>query len=283
LDTFAILTDRYIILIDTMISPETMQQAVEMLRRDWSAAWHSRQLLVINTHGDWDHVWGNSLFVGPDCPLPAPIVGQRRTAEVMSSAESADLLASFQSENPDEYRNAGFVPPTLQFAETFLIDGGDLTLHLFPTPGHTPDHTAIWVPEIRLLMVGDAAEFPVPFVHDGPSLPIIRDSLHRLLAHRPDHVLHCHARGISNASVIELNIAYFDELERRCRTSVTRSGPPNLDETDIVDYVGWTLQQALPAGVWERVEQREFYERAHQGNLKAGVEWVMSIGSDPAL
>src|SRR5205823_12393794 len=63
------------------------------------------------------------------------------------------------------------------FDDQLIIDGGDLTLRLFATPGHQPDHIAILIPEINLLLAGDAAESPFPFAESAAAMPQLRASL----------------------------------------------------------------------------------------------------------
>ncbi|HZJ49394.1 MAG TPA: MBL fold metallo-hydrolase [Actinomycetota bacterium] len=52
----------------------------------------------------------------------------------------------------------------MTFAGPFRIDGGDLRLDLVETPGHTEDHVSVWIPQLRLLLAGDAVEHPFPHV-----------------------------------------------------------------------------------------------------------------------
>ncbi len=55
--------------------------------------------------------------------------------------------------------------PTLTFSgENMTIYGEDLSLHLLHTPGHTPDHLAVWIPEIGTCLAVDAVEHPIPEV-----------------------------------------------------------------------------------------------------------------------
>src|SRR5262249_60479524 len=94
-----------------------------------------------------------------------------------------------------------------------------LTLELLPTPGHTPGHVAVWVPELPLLLAGDAAEHPFPAVHDSEALPALRASLERLRALGPARVFPCHG-GTTDAALPTRNLAYFDSLERAARATV---------------------------------------------------------------
>lgn len=244
-DSFAVITQRYLILVDTQVNRETMQQVIDALSPERA---ERKPLLVINTHGDWDHVWGNALFLAPDGPYPAPVIGHRLTAERMRSSEAEMTLSHLRTENPGEYDSAEYWPPSLLFEGEMVIDGGDLTLHLFPTPGHQPDHISVWIPEIRTVLTGDAAELPNPYVAHPETLPQLRDSLRRLDDLHAETALYCHAPGITDPALIHHNALYFDELERRCRDYLSHHPMP--DDLDAVPdpsaLLGWPLEAMLP-------------------------------------
>jgi glyoxylase-like metal-dependent hydrolase (beta-lactamase superfamily II) len=244
-DSFAVITERSVVVVDTMVNLETAREIMNLLAPDLSA---KRSLLVVNTHGDWDHTLGNGLFAGPDPQFPAPIIAHRLTPSRMRSAEAVAYVASLKAENPGEFDSAEIWPPTVLFEESLVIDGGDLTLHLFPTPGHQPDHISIWIPEIRYLLAGDAAEMPFPHVSDWKTLPELRSSLHRMQDFGAERVLYCHAADVTDPVLIWHNICYFDELERRCRQSLT-SGTIPKDVEELEDpalAIGWPFEDALP-------------------------------------
>jgi glyoxylase-like metal-dependent hydrolase (beta-lactamase superfamily II) len=80
-DTFIVVTERYVVLIDTLINRRTAEALLEIAREHLPG----RQLLAVNTHADWDHAWGNHVFAGPSELLPAPIIASRRCAERLRS------------------------------------------------------------------------------------------------------------------------------------------------------------------------------------------------------
>jgi glyoxylase-like metal-dependent hydrolase (beta-lactamase superfamily II) len=110
-DSFAVITERYLILVDTMVSRDAMETVMNTLAPDLES--RTGTLLAINTHVDWDHVWGNGLFVGPEARYPAPIIGHRLTAEAMAAPEAGELLSRFQAEHPGAYATAAWWPPTI--------------------------------------------------------------------------------------------------------------------------------------------------------------------------
>lgn len=224
---FAVVSERYVVLIDTLVNLDTAQTMLSAVADELPG----RQLLVINTHADWDHSWGNALFAGPGARHPAPIVAHRLCRERLLADEAQQELREMQQRDPDLFADLRLQPPTLVFDGHLTIDGGDLRLELLHTPGHQPDHISIWLPELRTLFVGDAAEVPLPYVAHPQTLPDLRVSQVRLLALEPERVLYCHAHRATRAGddglhVLRDNIAYFDTLEQRVRAALAAGQLP---------------------------------------------------------
>src|SRR5262245_24889327 len=124
-DTFVVVTDRYVILIDTLINPPTALALLEIAREHLA---DGRQLLVVNTHSHWDHAWGNQAFAGPRAPHPAPIFATQRCAEILRSSQSQQYLAQKREREPERFGDVRLAPSTVLFDQRLAIDGGDLTL-----------------------------------------------------------------------------------------------------------------------------------------------------------
>jgi glyoxylase-like metal-dependent hydrolase (beta-lactamase superfamily II) len=236
-----LVTAQYVFIIDTMATPELARALLEAAR----PALEGRQLLVINTHADYDHCWGNAIFAGPDALYPAPIIAHEQARWRLCSEEARQSLEQRQQTGA-RFANVRLVAPTITFGDGLRIDGGDLTLELIPTPGHTIDHIAIWIPELRLLLAGDAAEHPFPFVEEAAALPILRQSLARLAALNAATVIPCHG-GTTDPALLLHNIAYFDEVERHARRALAANlTPPDWREReDIAEMIGLPYEQAL--------------------------------------
>jgi glyoxylase-like metal-dependent hydrolase (beta-lactamase superfamily II) len=272
-DVFVIVAERYVVLVDTLINPQT---AAELLR---IAEPHlaGRQLLVVNTHSHWDHAWGNQLFAGAGARHPAPIIATRRCAELLRSPEAQRKLAQKRADEPLRFGAVELVAPTLLFEDRLVIDGGDLTLELFATPGHATDHIAIYIPQIRTLLSGDAAELPFPFVESAATFPALRDSLARMAALEPEVALYCHAPEASGPALLHRNIDYFDELERRCRAALAGGAPARPPEdADVEALVGFSFAEAIPADHAEQ-ELSGFYRPGHQAAIRAMLEHLEQL------
>lgn len=245
-DTFIVVTTRYVLLVDTVINPTTARHMVNYAQPYLT---DGRQLLVVNTHADYDHAWGNQLFAGPQAEFSAPIIATRLCAEQFQDPEVLTHLQQRQAREPAIFNEVVLTPPTLLFEERLRIDGGDLTLELFATPGHTPDHLAIYLPEIATLLAADGGEFPFPMARTVDGLPAMRQSLARMAALNPQTVLYCHAPVTIGPQLLRDNLAYFDALEAHCRTALAQGvpadPPPDADMAALVDF---PFDQAVQTG-----------------------------------
>lgn len=267
-DTFIVVAERYVVLIDTLINTRTATALLEIARDHLDG----RQLLVMNTHADWDHAWGNHVFAGPSAALPAPIIASRRCAERLRGAEAAQKLAELRANAPGRFDDVRLTPPTVLFDQRLAIDGGDLTLELFATPGHKPDHIAVYIPQIRTLLPGDAAELPFPFVESAAALPAMRDSLARMATLDPAIALYCHAPVTSGPAVLQHNMAYFDTIERHCRDALAHGAPPRPGaDADVEALVGFPYAEAVPADM-DAAALAGFYRPGHQVAIRAMLE-----------
>ena len=273
-DAFIVVTARYVVLVDTLLNPETARAMLDLARPHLTAG---RLPLVVNTHADWDHCWGNQLFAGPDAELLAPIVGSRRCAARLRSPEAAATLATMQGDEPGRFDAVRLVPPTLVFDDRLTIDGGDLTLDLLATPGHTDDHLSLFIPAIGLLLAGDAAETPFPFAPDAAGLPALRASLARLDALGATSALYCHAPVTSGPALVRANSAYFDALEAQCRAALARGIPAQpADDADVEALVGFPFA-AVP-GAADAEAAGWGYAAAHRKHIRLMLEHLAGRG-----
>ena len=269
-DTCVVTTQRYVVVVDTMGTPELAAEIMERV----GATLAGRQLLVVNTHADWDHCWGNALFATPGGRYPAPIIGHDQTRQRLLDAEEREYLRERQRDEP-RFANAALVPPTITFTDGLRIDGGDLTLELLPTPGHTPDHISLWIPELRLVLAGDAAERHIPYVNDPGYLPLLRASLARLAALEPVAVVPCHG-GTSDPALLTRNLAYFDTLEARARSTLNVGRLPEgwAEREDLPDLIGLPLAEAAPDLAGEPDDVVAFYRASHLRAIRAMLTYL---------
>lgn len=149
-----VLGERYTVVFDTLYAPEDMAPALAL------AGERRRPVLVVNSHADHDHAWGNAAFPG------APIIGHAATRARLLS--EGDVLAERRRQDPARYASVRLCPPDFTFDDHLAIDLGGLTLALHHLPGHTRDCIVGHLPEHRILLGGDCVEAPFPLLYDGP-------------------------------------------------------------------------------------------------------------------
>ena len=148
-------------------------------------------LVVVNTHGHPDHIFGNMFF-----------------QEAYLHPADLELARSF-AEDPEfqamlENRKKTF-PPFRDILPGDVIDLGGRTLEVFALPGHTPGSILLLLREDRILFTGDSVNHHLWMQLDG--CLTMREYLKELdkvmfLQDRADIILHGHARDTDDISLL---------------------------------------------------------------------------------
>lgn len=140
-------------------------------------------LIVINTHGHCDHIFGNVYFEEPCLMHPADL----KVAEEMCQME--EFVAECKKHNLH-------MPEFAPIQDGEKIDLGGLTLQAILLPGHTPGSICLLLSEQRILFTGDAINRHL-WAQLGDSLPMheIVEKLDNIawVKEKADRILHGHA------------------------------------------------------------------------------------------
>jgi glyoxylase-like metal-dependent hydrolase (beta-lactamase superfamily II) len=273
-DAYVITTDRYLAIVDTYATPELALELITTVKADLAG----RQLLVINTHADWDHCWGNAIFA-PSGPYPAIIVGHENMLTRLRETAVAELQ-THQNANPSRFANVKLVEPHLTFNDRLQLRGGDLTIELIHTPGHTIDHLAIWLPELRLIIAADAIESPIPEVGDDYSLTDLRQSFALLKSLDAQFILPSHG-GTDSPELLDRNINYFNHLEANVKMAMVNCLVPAdwADRSDLPESLGLAFEDLIDPTdlpITTAAFAAEFYRECHFKAIKATVATTMA-------
>jgi glyoxylase-like metal-dependent hydrolase (beta-lactamase superfamily II) len=146
-----------------VVDTRATHRAADELRRDIAALTRSPLTHVVNTHGHWDHSFGNARFV------PTPIWGHVRCATMIVERGEA-MRTRVQADFPDEpFDEVVLTPPDRLFDDVATLDLGDRQVELrYLGRGHTDNDIVVRVPDASVLFAGDLLEnAPAPAFGDA--------------------------------------------------------------------------------------------------------------------
>jgi len=154
-DIVAVLGRDSALVVDTRSTPRQARELLDDLRELGAP----RVGIVINTHGHWDHAFGNALF------RPAVIWGHERCATMireLGEERRAEVAAKLPDLAPD-LAEVVLDPPDRTFARETVIELEGRRIELgYLGRGHTDNDIIIGIPDADVLCAGDLLENGAP-------------------------------------------------------------------------------------------------------------------------
>jgi glyoxylase-like metal-dependent hydrolase (beta-lactamase superfamily II) len=250
------------ILIDTLPFPSETRQIIEFVQRICPQGIR----YVINTVAHADHVYGSYLFPG------AELVAHEQCREMLVRYAFASLEEA--KEHTPELRQVQIRLPKLVFNEGMVIRLGGKTVHIFNTPGPSPEVCAVHVREDKVLFASDLM-MPVPLIA-SPFSDI--EQYKRSLANLHDYNLESIVQGHGDillrgevTSSINASIKYLNDIEATVDSLMARGATKHdLLQHDVEQFgrsripLGGIVQQFHASNLlhlWERARARQRQER----------------------
>ena len=181
--------------IDTMNGWEDVKAAARTLT--------DLPLVVINTHGHCDHIFGNVYFDEPCLVHPADFAladEHSHFPEFVEQCEKHNLK----------------MPPFAPIEDGEVIDLGGLHLQAVHLPGHTPGGLLVLIQEDGIVFTGDAINRHLWLQLDGClSAGKAADELDKVLwlTEKARYILHGHAKGLEPVSLMNDLLRGLREIE----------------------------------------------------------------------
>lgn len=242
------------LLVDTLFDLPLTHEMLEGMRRAVPAA-RSIDVLV-NTHGDPDHTFGNQLVEG------AEIITSAATAKDMVNGETPEALRGLLEAAPGmgvagEYVLSAFsrfdfsrirmVPPSRTFAGELRLTVGGVPVELIEVgPAHTRGDTLVYLPGERVVFSGD-----ILFVGGHPVMwsGSIRgwiEACDRILGLDADVVVPGHGPITDREGVRDLRdyLAHV-AAEAEAAYAAGRHAREAARRIDLSPYAGWTNPERI--------------------------------------
>jgi glyoxylase-like metal-dependent hydrolase (beta-lactamase superfamily II) len=232
----AIKSEKGLIIIDSHHCPALMSEMKNRIEKDLNS---STYLYVINTHGHWDHASGNQVFpesilVGHEkCPRfmqhsPANLVTTlwyirgklfKLKNDTDRTADHDETIRIWEIMLDDLENNYRVTPPTLVFADSLILDAGDMTVRLFYCGNaHTNNDIVVYIPELKVVHTGDLINTPGSYsftMHKLNDIPQIIEVLDRVINDPAgiDHVIPSHTDIMTRDDLLSLRNLLEEEYE----------------------------------------------------------------------
>lgn len=194
-NVYAILADNAVFIIDTFLGPEAMELVKEAIEKKRAI----QRYIILNSHADYDHFWGNQSFKGSD-------IYAHEMAYHRIQREGRSFLQLYNSHQLGE---VVITKPNILFTDqVYFIDERVL---FFYSPGHTDDSVSVYDIKDRVLFVGDNIEKPIPYVY-STQIDRYIETLKDYLNYTADYIISGHDPIMTDTYLIEQNITYLTKL-----------------------------------------------------------------------
>ncbi len=124
---------------------------------------HTPVKYVIIQEAHTDHYCGS-------CYLGGTVIGNPDTVDRLQKAKVEDLIKEMAFMAPDEPKPDSsfyFRPPEIVLKGDATLRMGDRTIEILRMPGHTPQQTAVYIPDQRTVIVSDNINLASPIFVDA--------------------------------------------------------------------------------------------------------------------
>jgi alkyl sulfatase BDS1-like metallo-beta-lactamase superfamily hydrolase len=245
-NTFLITTSAGNVVIDTSlaaVAPAHKQALTAKSRAPIKA--------IVLTHAHGDHTGGVRIWR----EAGTEIIAQRNHAAFARYQRT--LAGFFGRRNAAQFGIAAAAATGVQFEPTRTFDErdrltvGDVEFELIHTPGETPDHLTVWIPQFKTAFIGDNyyESFPNLYTLRGTmprwALDYV-DSLNTVLALEPELVLPSHGQPIRGRDEVKRRLTQYRDAIQFVHDATVKGMNDGKDVFALMREI--TLPPALDVG-----------------------------------
>ena len=214
-NTFLVTTPEGNVIIDTS-NPAAAQLHVKLLKARSAAP----VKYIILTHGHGDYTGGIGLWKEPG----TQVIAQRNQVEFLNY--QARLNRFFALRNAAQFvypQPAAMAWPgdegakqlaTILFDDKYEFSLGGVKFEVHSTPGETPDHLSVWIPQWKAVFTGDNfyESFPNIYTLRGTEPRMALDyvhSLNKILDWKPELMLPSHGQALNGSATINARVTKY--------------------------------------------------------------------------
>lgn len=239
---YLINSDERLFLCDTHLGPVSMGYVKQYINEQ---GWTDKELIVYNSHSDWDHIWGNCAF------KDQIIIGHVMCRKRMLERSMYDLEAL-----PQEFRkgNVELRLPDLTFDSRLNFEEDEI--EFIYAPGHTVCSAICYDKRDLVLFTGDLVEAPMPFVIYEGTEDFIK-SLELIKSIHANVVVTAHS-GIADEKLIDNNIAYIKSIHNNIPLSFEDEGDKMMHENNLKRILILKYEKIIKEKLGERFDYKYY-------------------------
>jgi cyclase len=186
-------------IFDTSWKKEHMEEIIHFL----STVSPDKEVVIFNSHADFDHFIGNSAFP------KSQIVATKLCKKFMKKQSRQKIQKKYGIKLAKEDK---ILHPNLLASLGYFLH--DERLDFFPSPIHSLDSACVYVKSKNILFAGDNIESPIPYLnHDN--LELIKDEYEILLKLFPQIIVPGHGEVCRGIKLLKENYAYINSLIKK--------------------------------------------------------------------
>jgi glyoxylase-like metal-dependent hydrolase (beta-lactamase superfamily II) len=214
-----------------VVDPNWLPREIEEIQQHVARIQGEKEIYLLFTHGDFDHVIGYHAFPG------AKVIGSKGLQEHPKKEQKIELIHQFDN---DYYIHRAY---PIAFPEVDIViekDGqqhvlGDTTITFYLSPGHTHDGIFTIIEPLGIWIAGDyLSDFELPFIYHSSKAyeETLRKAEQILETHAVSVLVPGHGQTTTSQGEIERRIQLSQEYLGRLITAVMKDDSETLNELE---------------------------------------------------